>query len=191
MIPYIIGGILLTGFIISQSQKNKKRSRVEMERRAAAEALRKKTLVDFFGQKMAVIEIAVAKHEDDISFHTFYNNKKKEDWIKSYSSLYKEIKGKDFTTINLPSSQLKLIERFLQLNTTINSEVESYNSAFITVELQIHAKLFDNVEKRKLDMQQRTAVVQDEDNNLIIAGAGSGKTTTIIGELVNYYLTKQ
>ena len=32
------------------------------------------------------------------------------------------------------------------------------------------------------ELQQRTAIITDEDDNLIIAGAGSGKTTTIVGK---------
>ena len=33
------------------------------------------------------------------------------------------------------------------------------------------------------ELQQRTAIITDEDNNLVIAGAGSGKTTTIVGKV--------
>ncbi len=39
-------------------------------------------------------------------------------------------------------------------------------------------------------MQQRQAVVVDEDNNLVIAGAGSGKTLTIAAK-VKYLIEKK
>jgi DNA helicase-4 len=66
---------------------------------------------------------------------------------------------------------------------------KKFNAAFVSSELKKYNAFFDNIEGRKLDEQQRTAVVTDEDNNLIIAGAGSGKTTTIVGK-VHYILDK-
>lgn len=43
------------------------------------------------------------------------------------------------------------------------------------------------VEEHDLDMQQRLCIVDDSRNTLVVAGAGSGKTTTIIGK-VKYLL---
>ena len=58
-----------------------------------------------------------------------------------------------------------------------------YNQKFIQDELQTYHNFFSNIEGRALDLQQRTAIITDEDNNLVIAGAGSGKTTTIVGKV--------
>src|SRR5690606_27530220 len=57
------------------------------------------------------------------------------------------------------------------------------NERFTNLEIERYSDYFDNVEGRRLDLQQRTAIVTDEDNNLVIAGAGSGKTTTIVGKV--------
>ena len=48
---------------------------------------------------------------------------------------------------------------------------------------------FENVESNPLNKEQREAIVVDEANNLIVAGAGSGKTSTIIGKAK--YLVKK
>lgn len=48
-------------------------------------------------------------------------------------------------------------------------------------------KTIQPVEGRMLDDQQLDSIVNDDDNQLIIAGAGTGKTTTIIGK-VKYLL---
>lgn len=64
---------------------------------------------------------------------------------------------------------------------------KAHNDLFVANELIRRAKFFDNIEGRSLDSQQRRAVVSDEDNSLIIAGAGSGKTLTIVAK-VRYLL---
>lgn len=50
--------------------------------------------------------------------------------------------------------------------------------------------LFKSIDGQSLDDQQRLAVLSDEDNNLIIAGAGSGKTLTIAAK-VKYLVEKK
>jgi len=60
---------------------------------------------------------------------------------------------------------------------------ERYNEKFVSSELDLRSDYFDNIEGRCLDRQQREIIVKDEINVLVIAGAGSGKTTTIIGKI--------
>ena len=48
-------------------------------------------------------------------------------------------------------------------------------------------KLIGSVEGRQLDDQQIRCIIKDSSNHLIIAGAGTGKTTTIVGK-VKYLL---
>ncbi|HSX07530.1 MAG TPA: UvrD-helicase domain-containing protein [Candidatus Saccharimonadales bacterium] len=64
---------------------------------------------------------------------------------------------------------------------------EAANTTFLERELARNAKLFDDIGGFPLDDQQRRAIVADEDNCLVIAGAGSGKTLTIVGK-VKYLL---
>ena len=60
---------------------------------------------------------------------------------------------------------------------------------FITEELKRTNDLLSDIDGKSLDNQQRTAVVTNEDNNLVIAGAGSGKTLTISAK-VKYLVSK-
>lgn len=49
--------------------------------------------------------------------------------------------------------------------------------------LDEHSKLFDTVESMPLTDSQRRACIVDEDNNLVLAGAGTGKTSTTMGRV--------
>lgn len=66
--------------------------------------------------------------------------------------------------------------------------IQHLNEMFVERELALHKEFFDSVEKNPLTPEQRTAIVRNEDNNLVIAGAGSGKTSTIVGRAA--YLLK-
>lgn len=49
--------------------------------------------------------------------------------------------------------------------------------------LKKYKKFFDNINGKSLDRNQRNAILNDKDSILVIAGAGSGKTLTIIGKI--------
>ena len=56
------------------------------------------------------------------------------------------------------------------------------NAAFVANELNRSQELFDRIESRPLTGEQRKAVVVDDDRNLVIAAAGSGKTSVIVAK---------
>ena len=56
------------------------------------------------------------------------------------------------------------------------------NKAFVTNELVRSRDLFDRIEARPLTDEQRKAVVVDERHNLVVAAAGSGKTSVIVAK---------
>lgn len=58
-----------------------------------------------------------------------------------------------------------------------------HNKKFIKKELLETKSLLDNINGYPLDLSQRKAVLTDEISTLLIAGAGSGKTLTIIGKI--------
>ena len=56
------------------------------------------------------------------------------------------------------------------------------NAIFVKNELNRSEELFDQIEKRPLTDEQRKSVVIDEDRNLVLAAAGSGKTSVIVAK---------
>ncbi|MDE0174223.1 MAG: UvrD-helicase domain-containing protein [Defluviicoccus sp.] len=59
---------------------------------------------------------------------------------------------------------------------------ERANEAFVERELESSARYFDTVEKRPLTEEQRRAVVVNDRRNLVVASAGSGKTSVIVAK---------
>jgi len=56
------------------------------------------------------------------------------------------------------------------------------NKVFVVNELVRSRELFDRIEARPLTEEQRRAVVIDEQRNLVVAAAGSGKTSVIVAK---------
>jgi len=73
----------------------------------------------------------------------------------------------------------------------IESERTEHNKMFVRTELEQNSAYFDHVlGKYPLDPQQRDSIVKLEDNCLVIASAGSGKTSTIVSK-AKYLVEKQ
>ena len=68
------------------------------------------------------------------------------------------------------------------------SNIKTHNHVFI--ESNKANPLFDSINDRCLDQEQRESVLTDESSTLVVAGAGSGKTLTICGK-VEYLLKVQ
>lgn len=79
--------------------------------------------------------------------------------------------------------EYETIDFLEELEKNYSNVVGSFNSSFVNAELQRCSSFFDDIDGKALDLQQRTAIVKDEDNSLIVAGAGSGKTLTISGKV--------
>jgi DNA helicase IV len=60
-------------------------------------------------------------------------------------------------------------------------DIEKIRRHYIGNQLSSYKEYFDKIEKLPLTKRQREACVIDEDNNLVLAGAGTGKTSTIVG----------
>lgn len=69
------------------------------------------------------------------------------------------------------------------------SEIEARNNQFISAEMAIHEDFFNTVETSVLTSEQRVATIVMEDRNLVIAAAGSGKTSVLVAK-VGYLLKK-
>ncbi len=71
----------------------------------------------------------------------------------------------------------------------MRQRAETHNQAFVACEVARHREWFDTVEKTPLTTEQCVAAVVMEDRNLLVAAAGSGKTSTMVGKVGYALLT--
>ena len=89
----------------------------------------------------------------------------------------------------ISSEDEKFFEKFYNKPQTFEMDTKQANELYINNELKDNSDLFDDLDGKSLDSQQRNAIVVDEDAVRVIAGAGSGKTFTIQGKV--RYLTEK
>ncbi len=99
--------------------------------------------------------------------------------------------GHPFVPMNRLSPELRTCLTKLRGIFSDNSGLlKKRNSEFVEREMIAHRALFDSVENTPLTLEQRVASIVMEDRNLLVAAAGSGKTSTVVGK-IGYALIKK
>ena len=112
-----------------------------------------------------------------LEFNGYIDHFKEQEIKEKYNYLYKQINKKIFKT----KQQRKFKKHYKHLD----KYIIKHNKQFINNNLNL--EIFNNINNHSLDINQRKAILTDEINNLVIAGAGSGKSLTIVGKIK--YLT--
>ena len=110
---------------------------------------------------------------------------------RQFKSLEHEFKT-SARVINTFPKKIRTKPEFAEFLTTyknLRKVIDTLNEEYITRELQEKSNFFNNISGKSLDEQQRLICVTDEDNSLVIAGAGSGKSLTLNGKIK--YLIEQ
>lgn len=108
-------------------------------------------------------------------------------WLSNWGYLKPLIKECDKKNIEKKSGS-KLNELKLIFDNG-DSLVRKKNEEYMDNELRDFKAFFDSFEAQPLTMKQRFAIVAEEKHNMVVAGAGTGKTSTLIGK-AGYILKK-
>ncbi|ABM03851.1 UvrD/REP helicase [Psychromonas ingrahamii 37] len=84
----------------------------------------------------------------------------------------------------------KIVTVLAQYQHWQEQDITLCREAYITRQLKNYQRFFDRVEENPLTLRQRRACIIDDDNNLLLAGAGTGKTSVMIGR-AGYLLNSQ
>ena len=140
----------------------------------------KKKKDKLIAEQQAVIETLLIDVEE---FHKEVN-----DLARQYIDFRSTLKIKDrygelyLKVEKLPQEQLASnppLSSFQQIYSDLNKWKSQQNQQFLKTEARAMKEFFSNVDGKALDEQQQVAVMTNEENTLVLAGAGSGKTLTI------------
>ena len=67
----------------------------------------------------------------------------------------------------------------------VSQRITQHNQEYIRIQLERHRQFFDSVVEKPLTHRQREATVVEEDRHLVLAGAGTGKTSTIVARIAH------
>jgi len=124
---------------------------------------------------------AIEAYNKLVTPHHFFAYSEMESYLSSISRL------EELSKLILPKYSKYITDEaskeILGIKENISQNRDSHNRDFITRELADCKTYFDTVlGTYPLDPQQRDSIVKLEDNCLVIASAGSGKTSTILGK---------
>lgn len=138
-------------------------------------------------EKIPLIKKANMEFERLINGAEYINRRLLGKWKENYSEFTEGITS-EYRKINLDKNNLDVLEKYLSYTQNNKKYIDKFNDNFAQKCVKENKLFFDKLESYSLDIQQRLAIVHEEDANLVIAGAGCGKTTTLVGKLA--YLTK-
>ena len=104
-------------------------------------------------------------------------------WIRSAPDIGKTLANPFFSADELPNQIQSLIRPYTELIAPDSRKLKVRNEKFVEWALDYYDELFGKLEKYPLTDEQRRSAVINEDRNLLIAAAGSGKSSTIIAKV--------
>lgn len=116
----------------------------------------------------------------------FIEPQQTESWNGQYRVLVDEISAPNIRGLKGAMKYKNLLKRkdmLFEVSQIFSQKIQQHNNEVANNRIPSAYELIGDVEGRKLDRQQMTCVVKEVHNHLVIAGAGTGKTTTVVGKI--------
>lgn len=152
-----------------------------------------KTIKTIENKRLLALLLSVKKYETDfkkatddfksmVSGDWYISDKQYRDWKIKYEYL-EETLNPVFSKIKTEDPFKKIVLDFADFwHKGRLSFIDSFNERFVKQETPLIKRILSEKDIQN-NNDQITAIASDEDNTLLVAGAGTGKTTTILGKL--------
>lgn len=147
------------------------------------------------GKRQLELEVSNRPQSND-NINSFIENKFAETFIthenegeikELFKPLYNELCSLQ-KRMNIFSITDEKITDFIYQYEQISKQIKKHNDQQEENTIKATKDYFDHILKYPLDLQQRKAIISEEDNCLVVSSAGSGKTSSIVGKV--RYLTE-
>ncbi|MDO8516173.1 MAG: UvrD-helicase domain-containing protein, partial [bacterium] len=145
--------------------------------------LQRKLFKNFTELKLhrAEIEEGLRVFEAMLSGGQYLSNFQHQQW-RAANEKFSSYLSLSFENLVIVDSFKKSVIKFARYFNNARPDIDKHNIEVSRVESE-HLKPLLEVRKIPFNSDQLTAAVSEEDNTLVVAGAGTGKTTTILGKL--------
>jgi len=149
---------------------------------AIGEAARRASLVERMASEAGQVE-ALRRSWNAIASQKSYITATQVDKWKTDADLIATLSEDDADLLTkFPDGEQKKRRALDLLRVDPRRAADRRNTEYVNELLAEHEEFFNTVESYPLTDLQCAAIVHDEDNTLVIAGAGTGKTTTLVGK---------
>lgn len=136
-----------------------------------------------------IMQVDAALREVDLllsDMRTFVDPSEEDVWKKRNALVIANVNYANIQRFKKAINYKELLNRQSELYHTVGflkQQISTHNNKAAEIMIEDVRTVIGNVEGRKLDEQQIACIAKEARNHLVIAGAGTGKTTTIIGKI--------
>lgn len=185
----LLAALTLTAIIIvfllrlrNEQRKNREKERVRLVEQEAlrqeAEREEQRRKRELLVENREIIQKAYDEYQGLHESNSYFTIKSYRDWETRWNTI------KPLTQINIQIDD-DIDDKLRCLRNVFSSGekgVRERNNAYVSKELLSYKAFFDGFQGKSLTEGQRRAAVVDEHSNIVVAGAGTGKTHTLLAK---------
>lgn len=116
-----------------------------------------------------------------LSKNDYFRNSEYLSWLEGSKDIAKK-ELLEQAILGLPEAEATLATRFRSRIVHARAEIDDRNDEFVERKRVEYKKLLQSLVKHPLTEEQERVILHDEDRTLVIAGAGTGKTTALLAK---------
>lgn len=169
-------------FLFKNVFNNKRGTVIALKQEKRREEQRKKDALDYIAENRATIQALFDDWQHHEDANTYFSSHIKRTLQQRLNSIKPALHSFEQYCHDVDPIYKNQLEELSKISTSLSENIDKRNTRFERDRLDNNQTFFDHLEAHPLTPEQRHACVVDDNYNLIIASAGSGKTSVIAGK---------